>query len=187
MALIERVLRRRIQVKYEQLGAYRPFPAEIARKLDELVTVSMTYHSNAIEGSTMRLVDVDLALSGHAIPGEHTAEEIAEAVGHARAWRRVEEDVADGNPMREELIVELHDLVKPYHPQRGGWREQQVYIRGAAHVPPQAWEVPRYMKEWVRYVNREEGDPLARTARAHGGFEAVHPFLDGNGRTGRLL
>lgn len=187
MPLIERVLRRRIETKVKQLAAYRPFPAEIARKLDELVTVSMTYHSNAIEGSTMRLIDVDLALGGHRIPGEHTAEEIAETVGHAKAWRRVEEDVAAGNSMRFEFIIELHDLIKPYHPQRGGWRAQQVYIRGAEHIPPSAREVPRYMEEWARYVNKESGDPIERAAQAHAGFEAVHPFLDGNGRTGRLL
>ncbi len=187
MPLIERVLRRRIGVKLAQLDAYRPFPLEVERKLDELVTVSMTYHSNAIEGSTMRLLDVDLALGGYGIPGEHTAEEIAETVGHARAWRRVEEDVAAGNPMRAGLIIEIHDLIKPYHSQRGGWRTQQVYIRGAEHVPPNASEAPRYMDEWIRYVNKGEGDPIERAAKAHAGFEAVHPFLDGNGRTGRLL
>lgn len=187
MPLIDRVLHRRIAVKLGQLSAYRPFPAEIARNLDELVTVSMTYHSNAIEGSTMRLLDVDLALGGYKIPGEHTAEEIAETLGHAQSWHRVEEDIEAGNPMREEFIIELHDMVKPYHSQRGEWRKQQVYIRGAQHVPPSAREVPRYMSEWVRYVNKEQGDPVERAAIAHAGFEAVHPFLDGNGRTGRLL
>lgn len=147
----------------------------------------MTYHSNAIEGSTMRLLDVDLALGGYKIPGEHTAEEIGETVGHAQAWRRVEEDVAAGNPMRAELIIELHSLVKPYHPQRGGWRGQQVYIRGAQYTPPAGREVPRYMDEWTRFVHKGGGDPIERAAKAHADFEAVHPFLDGNGRTGRLL
>jgi Fic family protein len=187
MPFIDNVLRRRIDTKLQQLAAYRPFPVEVVSKLDELVTVSMTYHSNAIEGSTMEMHEVDLALGGYKIPGEHTAEEIAETVGHARAWRLVQEDAAAARPMRKELIVEIHDLVKPYHPQRGGWREQQVYIRGALHVPPQGWEVSRYMEEWIDYVNRPEGDPILRAARAHAGFEAVHPFLDGNGRTGRLL
>lgn len=187
MPLIDRVSQRRIQSKLAQLDAYRPFPVEIEEKLDDLVSVSMTYHSNAIEGSTMGLVDVDLALGGHAIPEGYTAEEIAEAVGHAQAWRLVEEDVAARNSMRSELIVEIHDLIKPYHSQRGGWRKQQVYIRGAQHVPPQAWEVPRYMEEWVRYANRSERSPLEHAAKAHAGFEAVHPFIDGNGRTGRLL
>ena len=189
MALIGRVLRRRIETKLAQLAAHRPFPIEIASKLDELITVSMTYHSNAIEGSTMQLVEVDLALGGYRIPGEHTAEEIAETVGHARAWHRIEEDVAAGNPMRPEFVIELHDLVKPFHEQRGDWRKQQVYIRGAAHTPPPAWEVPRYMDEWVRYVNGggASGDLIERAGIAHAGFEVVHPFLDGNGRTGRLL
>lgn len=135
----------------------------------------------------MRLIDVDLALSGYKIPGEHTAEEIAETVGHARAGHLVEEHAAGGAPMSDQLLIELHDLVKPYHPQRGGWRKQQVYIRGAQHVPPPASDVPRYMEEWVRYVNKGGADPVEHAAKAHAGFEAVHPFLDGNGRTGRLL
>jgi hypothetical protein len=184
---VDRVLRRRIAAKLEQLAAHRPFPVDIARNLEELVTVSMTYHSNAIEGSTMQLVEVDLALGGYRVPGEHTAEEVAETLGHAQAWHRVEEDVAAGNPMRPELVIELHGLVKPFHAQRGAWRKQQVYIRGAQHTPPPAWEVPRYMEEWVRFVNKATGDPLEHAATAHAGFEVVHPFLDGNGRTGRLL
>lgn len=187
MALVESVLKRRIQAKLNQLADYRPFPVEVEHKLGELVTVSMTYHSNAIEGSTMRLMDVDLALSGYKIPGEHTAEEVAETMGHAQAWQQVEQDASSGAPMRSELIIELHDLVKPYHPQRGSWRMQQVYIRGVQHVPPSGAEVPRYMDEWIRYVNKREADPISHAAKAHAGFEAVHPFLDGNGRTGRLL
>lgn len=188
MPFIDRVLRRRIAAKLQQLAELRPFPVDIARKLEEFVAVSMTYHSNAIEGSTMRLMDVDLALGGYKIPGEHTAEEIAETVGHARAWHRVEEDAAGDAPMRAEFVIELHDLVKPFHEQRGGWRKQQVYIRGAQYVPPPAWEVPRYMEEWARFVNKPgKRDPLEHAAMAHAGFKVVHPFLDGNGRTGRLL
>lgn len=187
MPLVDKVLRRRIEAKVAQLAEFRPFPVEVARSLEELVTVSMTYHSNAIEGSTMQLVEVDLALGGYKIPGEHTAEEVAETLGHAQAWRRVEEDVAAGNPMRAALVIELHDMVKPYHSQRGDWRKQQVYIRGAQHTPPPAWEVARYMDEWVRFVNKAGGDPVEKAATAHAGFEVVHPFLDGNGRTGRLL
>ena len=186
MPLIDRVLRRRIEIKNEQLAAYRPYPTEIARNLEGLITVSMTYHSNAIEGSTMQLAEVNLALGGYRIPGEHTAEEVAETLGHAQAWQRVEQDVAAGNPMRPEFIIELHDMVKPFHSQRGEWRKQQVYIRGAQHTPPPAWEVNRYMDEWIRYVNKPTGDPIENAATAHAGFEVVHPFLDGNGRTGRL-
>ena len=52
---------------------------------------------------------------------------------------------------------------------------------------PLTCEVPGYMEQWIRYVNRAEADPIEHAARAHAGFEAVHPFLDGNGRTGRLL
>ncbi len=171
----------------DQLATYRPFPVDIARKLDEYVNVSMTYHSNAIEGSTMQLAEVDLALGGYRIPGDHTAEEVAETVGHAQAWHLIEEDAKSGNPMRTELIIEIHTLVKPYHFQRGDWRKQQVYIRGARHTPPPAWEVPRYMQEWVRFANRASENTIEQAAMAHAGFEVVHPFIDGNGRTGRLL
>lgn len=187
MSLIDRVLRRRIETKNQQLATYRPYPIEIARNLDEIITVSMTYHSNAIEGSTMQLAEVNLALGGYRIPGEHTAEEVAETLGHAQAWQRVEQDIAANSPMRPEFIIELHDLVKPYHSQRGEWRKQQVYIRGAQHTPPPAWEVSRYMDEWIRYVNKAHADPIEAAATAHAAFEVVHPFLDGNGRTGRLL
>lgn len=187
MPLIDRILKRRIHAKLDQLAAFRPFPVDLARKLDELVTVSMTYHSNAIEGSTMQLAEVDLALGGYRIPGQHTAEEVAETLGHAAAWHRVQEHAASGLDMTAEFVIEVHDLVKPFHSQRGSWRGQQVFIRGAAHTPPPAWEVPGYMEEWLPFANKEVGDALERAATAHAGFEVVHPFLDGNGRTGRLL
>ncbi len=164
MALIDRVLRRRIAAKLEQLAAYGPFSVDIARMLNEQITVSMTYHSNAIEGSMMNQTDVDLALGGYRIPGEHTAEEIAETVGHAAAWHLVESDVALGNPMRAELILELHSLLKPLDAQRGKWRTGQVYIRGAEHLPPRASEVPGYIEEWVRYANGEATDAVEQAA-----------------------
>jgi Fic family protein len=93
-------------------------------------------------------------------------------------------------PITVDTILHLHRLVmQQILPQAGQWRTVPVTIRGVALVPPAAARVPALMQEWIAWVNDagQQYDPVVRAAIAHHGFEAVHPFEDGNGRVGRLL
>src|SRR5690348_9679607 len=93
-------------------------------------------------------------------------------------------------PITIDTVLELHALVLGnIHPTAGQFRTQVVYIRGSHLVPPHSTQVPGLMQQWVAWLS-DEGlccNPVVRAAIAHHGFVTVHPFEDGNGRTGRLL
>lgn len=86
------------------------------------------------------------------------------------------------------MIKEIGVLINKNIKDIDGFRTTQVYIRGAEHIPPSAVDVPRLMSELV-YRNKKEKDESVFNyiARFHIMFERIHPFTDGNGRTGRLI
>ena len=102
-------------------------------------------------------------------------------------------------PLSENLIKELHsvllDSVRGANKDRGNFRRLQVYIgkpgasiEEAEYIPPAAAQVPELMADLEKYLNSDkEKDPLVQIGVGHYQFEAIHPFLDGNGRVGRLL
>ncbi len=95
--------------------------------------------------------------------------------------------------MTQDVILTIHRLIMTSildDFQVGQWRVVPISIRGSNMSPPPARDVPRLMGEWEDWVNGSRGkqyEPVTRAAIAHHGFEAVHPFVDGNGRVGRLL
>ncbi|WP_345787195.1 Fic family protein [Desulfitobacterium dichloroeliminans] len=112
-----------------------------------------------------------------------------EAVGHKEAWHYVEELVKQKDQMSEKVIKEIHSLVlMDKREDRGVYRRVPVTIMGATNTPPQPYQVPLQMEQLIlRYQQPTQLHTLERVALFHLEFEAIHPFIDGNGRTGRLL
>ncbi|NNJ11164.1 Fic family protein [Chloroflexales bacterium ZM16-3] len=183
-------LARRIAEKHAALSALRPLSPATLRRIHEDLQVRLTFHSNAIEGNTLSLRETQLVIEHGMTIGGHTLAEHLEATNHASAVRALL-TMADGNtPLSSEIIRDLHRLVTDrLLDEAGAWRTGAVSIRGSALQPPPASRVPALMDEWLAWVEgagRGYG-PVERAAIAHHGFVAVHPFRDGNGRTGRLL
>src|SRR5215470_13406864 len=180
----------RITRKKAQLDRYRPLPRDTVRRLNEDLRVFLTYHSNAIEGNSLSLQETQMVIDyGVTIHG-HPLREYLEATNHAEAYKYVIALVDQHQPITRDTILALHGLVMDkILAAKGQFRTVPVYIRGSNMTPPPAREVERLMHEWVAWVHGEglEYDPVTRAAIAHHGFEAVHPFEDGNGRVGRLL
>ena len=180
----------RLARKKTQLDRYRPLPQETVRRLNDDLRVFLTYHSNAIEGNTLSLRETQMVIEyGVTIDG-HPLREYLEATNHAEAYSYMITLVEKRTPITHETILTLHSMVmdKILEP-KGLFRTVPVYIRGANMTPPPASQVESLMREWVVWIDGEGKDyePVIRAAIAHHGFEAVHPFLDGNGRVGRLL
>lgn len=173
-----------------QLNAYRPLTEGEQARLNEDFTIEFTYNSNAIEGNTMTLDETALVLrEGVTIDGKSLREHL-ELVGHRDACMFVEDLVRNPEPLSEKHILDIHSLVLMHRREdRGVYRRMPVTIMGADVVLPQPWAVPvemeRLLQEYHGFM--KDMHPVERAALFHLRFESVHPFIDGNGRTGRLL
>jgi Fic family protein len=180
----------RIKQKKEQLDLYRPLPGDTVRRLDADMKVFITYHSNAIEGNSLTLQETQMVIDYGITVHGHPLREYLEATNHAEAYQFITSLVEKREHISRETILLLHRLVMDkILENRGQFRRVPVYIRGSNMTPPPAQDVERLMGEWLEWT-RSEGlqyDPVMRATIAHHGFEAVHPFEDGNGRVGRLL
>ncbi len=173
-----------------QLDTLRPLPEGALKSLRESIVLEWTYHSNAIEGNTLTLKETKVVLEGITVGGKSMHEHL-EAINHAEAIGFLQEVVDREEPLTERLIRELHSLVLRGVDDRhaGAWRRENIVIAGAKHRPPDFLQVPDLMKAMMDEYERgaaEDGD-IQLATWLHSEFVRTHPFVDGNGRTGRLL
>ena len=179
-----------IQKKKEQLDAARPLPKHTLRTLQEKLFLEWTYNSNAIEGNTLTLNETKVVLEGVTVGGK-TLREHLEVINHRDAIRYVEEIITNQEPLSEWQIKNLHRLVLKGidDTYAGVYREEQVFISGAKHVPPVALLIQDKMEDMVDWYQNEGSNlnAIERGAVLHAVFVGIHPFIDGNGRTARIL
>ena len=172
----------------DALAGLRPLTQGELEHLRDVFTVEYTYATNAIEGNTLTLEETALVLNGITIAQKPLKEHL-EAIGHRDAFAYLEHVVKDPEmALSERLVRELHALVLIDRPEdRGCYRRIPVRILNAIHTPPQPFQVPSLMERLIAESRRTTLHPIVAAARFHLDFEAIHPFVDGNGRTGRLL
>jgi Fic family protein len=173
-----------------RLDALRPLPVSVVRNLHEDLVVRWTYHSNAIEGNTLTLQETKVVLEGITIGGRSLREHL-EAINHREAIRFLETLVNEDDILRETDIKSLHSLILRGidDTNAGIYRNVNVRISGARHMPPDFLHVPELMHAFATWCQAEAAalHPVERAARVHSDFVKIHPFVDGNGRTSRLL
>jgi Fic family protein len=150
--------------------------------------LSLTYHSNRIEGSALSENETAaIMFQNAALPNRSLIEQL-EVKNHQAALERLFEHVAWKKPLDEAFVLNLHGiLMNAIRSDAGGYRNHGVRIMGT-HVPTANYvKVPTLIKELVRNINHKEKDVVRHIAAIHVRFEAIHPFADGNGRIGRLL
>ncbi|MDO5123270.1 MAG: Fic family protein [Eubacteriales bacterium] len=177
----------RIDQKKKELDGRRPLTEGEVARLNEEFIVEYTYNSNAIEGNTLTLRETDLVLRGLTIDKKPLKDHM-EAVGHKEAFEYVSELVKDNVPISESIIKQIHFLVlADKKDDRGVYRRVPVRIMGAQHEPVQPYLIGPKMEQLLRDFAESTEHIVTKLARFHIEFEGIHPFIDGNGRTGRLL
>lgn len=177
----------RIDKKKKELDGRRPLTDGEVARLNEEFIVEYTYNSNAIEGNTLTLRETDLVLRGLTIDQKPLKDHM-EAVGHKEAFEYVSELVKDNVPISENVIKQIHFLVlADKKDDRGVYRRVPVRIMGAQHEPVQPYLIEPKMEQLLRDFKESSEHIVTKLARFHIEFEGIHPFIDGNGRTGRLL
>ena len=176
-----------IDAKKAELDKKRPLTAGEVERLTEEFVVEYTYNSNAIEGNTLTLRETDMVLKGLTIAQKPLKDHL-EAIGHRDAFRFVADLVKDNIPLSESIIKQIHYLVLADKPDdRGKYRNVPVRIMGAKNTPVQPYLIQPKLEQLLADYKNRQGHIITKLAWFHIEFESIHPFIDGNGRTGRLL
>ncbi len=179
-----------LEEKKKRLDNFRPFSPDLTTNLREWFKIELTYTSNAIEGNTLSRAETALVLEkGITVDGK-TLKEHLEAVNHAQAFDWIMQRInTTQQDLTERTILELHQLIlqKIDDTNAGRYRTVPVRIAGSTVIMPNAMKVPELMEEFVSWLQTTEDNPLILAVDAHLKLVSIHPFVDGNGRTARLL
>lgn len=157
------------------------------RKYMDWFVTSFTYNSNSIEGSTLTLQETSLVLFDKITPPEKPIKDVKEAENHKKAFEHV---LTYDGPITQAFVTRIHQILfDDTLEEAGAFRNLQVYIRGTQFLPAKPEQVEKEFNQLVKWIKKAEKryHPIVITAYTHAMFESIHPFIDGNGRTGRLL
>ncbi|MBM3151009.1 MAG: Fic family protein [Chloroflexi bacterium] len=189
--MIESRLLKRLEAKKVQLDKLRPLPAAPINRLRNEILIEWIYNSNAIEGSTITLQETRLILETGLTVGGKSLREHFEVINHKEAIQYVEDLVQNTEPITAYHVRQIHELIlaRIDDENAGSYRKTQVRIAGVPFTPPESWQITSLMAEWSDWVASAEGSmhPIVLAAQAHHRLVAIHPFVDGNGRTARLV
>ncbi len=175
-----------------RLSALRPLPIEALKKIQDAFDIEYTYESNRIEGNTLTLQETALVVNeGVTISGKSMREHL-EAINHAEAVDYIKEIARQEIAIGERTIKEIHALILHgiNRENAGVYRNVPVMISGSMHIPPQPYLIDKLMEDFMLTYQKMETDkvhPILIAAYLHDELVRIHPFIDGNGRTSRLL
>lgn len=175
----------------KQLDAVRPLPIEQIKNLEEYFRIQYTYDSNRIEGNTLTLQETALIVNhGITISGKSVNEHL-EAINHSEAVELILDLVQNKTNLTEYILKQIHSLIlrginKHY---AGKYRNVNVMISGSTHKPPEPFLLDKLMEEYFLFyeANKNTMHPVLLAAEMHERLVTIHPFVDGNGRTSRLI
>jgi len=171
------------------LDNHRPFSDHVVKQLRDYYRIVLTYTSNAIEGNTLTESETKVIIEDGLTIGGKSLREHHEVLGHAKAYDHIY-SLLD-KAITEEDILLFHKLFFQQidAENAGRYRQRNVIITGTDYLPPEYQEIPKLMKKLINNLSRVDKDkhPLEAASDLHAEFEAIHPFIDGNGRIGRLL
>lgn len=177
--------------KKKILDQHRPFPETLVRNLDDWFRIELTYTSNALEGNTLTRRETALVVEKGLTVGGKSLIEHLEATHHAQALDWVKEQIRrKHHEIAEKDILNIHEIILKGIDDTiaGCYRTVPVQISGSTVILPNPRKVPQLMEEFCEWMQqKKEGHCVEWAAEAHYRLVTVHPFVDGNGRTARLL
>ena len=180
-----------VKRKKRILDNNRPLDKRTVKNIREKLYLDLTYNSNAIEGNTLTLNETKAVLKdGITINGKSMREHL-EVVNHQEAIKYLEEVIENNIKISERVIKEMHYLIlKTIDTDNAGvYRNRNVTIQGTDYIPPEHYIVPQKMTDFIDWYQKESAklNSVERAAKLHNELVKIHPFIDGNGRTARLL
>lgn len=164
-------------------------PELTLQSYEQAFEIEYTHNATAIEGNTLTLMETKVLLEEGITIGGKRLQEIYEVINHQKAYRYVKECIAKGQPLNEAVIVDMATRLMGHILEGGNYRNVDVYITGARHIPPSPSEMYQPLKDFYADLTwkHREVNPIELAAWTHAEFVKICPFLDGNGRTARLM
>lgn len=162
---------------------------EIIEKINKSFDIDFTYNSTTIEGNTLTLIETKAVIEDKIAIGGKSLREIYEVVNHNKAFDYVKQSIEKQEELDEEKVKDIHEILTENIMQGGIYRNTDVAITGATHTPPTPNEMYKQLKFFYDdlKINQEKINPIELAAWTHAEFVRIHPFIDGNGRTSRLI
>ena len=176
----------------QRLQTARPLNVEALKKIKQAIEMEYTFESNRIEGNTLTLQETALVINEGVTIGGKSMREHLEAINHAQAIEFIKDIANNDIEITERTIKEIHGIVLHgiNREQAGVYRSVPVMIVGSRHVPAQPYLLQPQMEQFIIDYKQMEQDkihPVLIAAYLHNKLVEIHPFIDGNGRTSRLL
>lgn len=151
--------------------------------------LTYTHHSTAIEGNTLTLMETKVILEDGISVGGKALREIYEVINHKKAYRYIKKCIEEGKKLDENIVKDIHQMLTENIIAGGIYRNQEVRISGAGHIPPVGTDMFIQIKNFYADMEwkQKELNAVEYAAWTHAEFVRIHPFIDGNGRTSRLL
>lgn len=180
----------KIDANQAKINEFRPFEGPMLRQLQDYYRVGLTWSSNALEGNTFTISETKVVLEDGLTIGGRPIRDFYETIGHGKAYDFMFTLVKQRSITIEDIKT-MHRLF--YHDideeNAGAWRKTQVVVSGSDHAFPRPQEIEKQMQALAVWIPdaRSRFHPVAFAAMLHLKFVTIHPFLDGNGRTARLI
>lgn len=174
----------------KEINSYRPLNAEFLQQIKEYYKIGLTYSSNALEGNTLTESETKIVLEEGITIGGKPLKDHNEALGHAQAYDFLHL-LVNKKTVKKEEVTQLHHLfyfrIDENH--AGKYRSNKAVITGSKYPLPKPEQIPSLMDNLFPLIDtfRKNHHPVKAAALAHKEFVFIHPFIDGNGRTARLL
>ena len=153
-------------------------PHEVLKNYESNFEITFAHNSTAIEGNTLTLMETKLLLE----------DKISEVTNHQKAYEYMKKCISEGKDLDENIVKDIHQILMENIIAGGIYRNVNVYISGASHEPPNSRDMYEQIKFFYSDLKSKKGiDPIELSAWTHAEFVRIHPFIDGNGRTSRLI
>ncbi len=175
------------KLKYEQ-NKHKISPITLS-SYEKDFELTFTHNSTAIEGNTLTLMETKVVLEDGVAIGGKKLREIYEVINHKKAYGYVKKCIAEKKPLDENIIKDLHAILTENIIVGGIYRNEEVRVSGAGFTPPAGNEMYMQIKNFYEdlKIKEKELNPIELAAWTHSEFVRIHPFVDGNGRTSRLI
>jgi Fic family protein len=179
----------------EEIASYKEKFADLLKNkgnisvLNKWLKVELTYTSNAIEGNTLTRKETSLAIEENITSGSKPINDYLEACNHAKAYDFIVDFSRKELEINEKVVLQIHKLILSGidDGNAGFYRSVRVRISGSSAILPNALKVPELMEDFSKWLINETYDPVMKAIEAHYRLVSIHPFIEGNGRTARLL